>query len=397
MVRYNYGKSVESAMKKVAVVGVGQTKFGERSDASIREIAFEAFKEAVEDAGITPKEIDASVVCSATHYDKQRSPAGVIAEYLGLNPQPTFTVEAICASSGVGVRTAWAFVSSGLHDIVAVVGFQKMSELKSDEVQEVMGRSGDVMWESPFGTTMPAYFAMYAHAHMNKYGTSEEQLARVAVKNYSYGAKNPKAMFQKEISLQEALTSRTIASPLKRYDCCSNSDGAACIILANEEKAKKLTDTPVWVAGLGLASSPMMITGRGASLTSFGCAVEAGKQAYEMARVKPEDVDVAEVHDCFTITEVINYEDMGFCKRGEGGRFVEDGQTYLGGKIPVNVDGGLLAKGHPVGATGASQIRTIVQQLRGEAGKTQVKGAKVGLAHNLGGIGMYCAVTVLKA
>jgi len=383
-------------MKKVAIVGVGQTKFDRRPDASIREIAFEAFKEALEDAGIMRGEIEASLICSATHYDKQRTPAGVIAEYLGLNPQPTYNVEAVCASSGVGVRNAWALISSGLHDIVVVVGFQKMTELRSDEIQEVMGRSGDVMWESPFGPTMPAYFAMYANAHMSRYGTSEEQLAKVAVKNHFYGAKNPKAMFQKEITLEEVLKSRPIASPLKQFDCCANSDGAACIILASEEKARKITDTPVWVAGLGLGSSPMTLTSRGTLLTSFTCAVEAAKQAYKMAGITPTDVDVAEVHDCFSITEIINYEDLSFCERGQGGKFVEEGQTYIGGKIPVNVDGGLLAKGHPVGATGASQIRTLVQQLRGEAGETQVKGAEIALAHNLGGIGMYCAITILK-
>jgi acetyl-CoA C-acetyltransferase len=383
-------------MKKVAIVGVGQTKFGKRSDASIREIAFEAFKEAVEDAGIMRGEIDASIVCSATHYDKQRTPAGIIAEYLGLNPQPTFNVEAICASSGVGLRNAWALISSGLHDIVAIIGFQKMTELKSDEVQDVMGRAGDVMWESPFGPTMPAYFAMYANAHMNKYGTKEEQLAKVAVKNHFYGAKNPKAMFQKAVTAEDVLKSRPIASPLKQFDCCANSDGAACLILAREEKARKITDTPIWIAGLGLGSSPMSLTGRGTDLTSFGCAVEAARQAYKMAGITAADVNVAEVHDCFTITEIINYEDLGFCERGQGGKLVEEGQTYIGGKIPVNVDGGLLAKGHPVGATGASQIRTLVQQLRGEAGETQVKGAEIALAHNLGGIGMYCAVTILR-
>jgi len=383
-------------MREVAIVGAGQTKFDRRSDASIREIAFEAFKEAVEDAGIMRGEIDASIICSATHYDKQRTPAGIIAEYLGLNPQPTYNVEAVCASSGVGVRNAWALISSGLHDVVAVVGIQKMTELRSDEIQEVMGRSGDVMWESPFGPTMPAYFAMYANAHMNTYGTTEEQLAKVAVKNHFYGAKNPKAMFQKEITVEEVLKSRLIASPLKQFDCCANSDGAACIILADEERARKITDTPIWVVGLGLGSSPMTLTSRGTGLTSFSCAVEAAQQAYKMAGITPKDVDVAEVHDCFTITEIINYEDLGFCERGQGGRFVEDGQTYIGGKVPVNVDGGLLAKGHPVGATGASQIRTLVQQLRGEAGETQVKGAETALAHNLGGIGMYCAVTILK-
>ncbi|MCK5632041.1 thiolase domain-containing protein [Candidatus Bathyarchaeota archaeon] len=383
-------------MSKIAVIGVGQTKFSRRPDASIKEIAFEAFKEAVDDAQISAEDIQASIICSATHYDKQRTPAGVIAEYLGLNPQPTFNVEAVCASSGVGLRIGWSFISSGLHDVVAVVGFQKMTELSSAEVQEVMGRSGDVMWESPFGTTMPGYFALYARAHMQKYGTKPEQLAKVAVKNRFYATKNPKAMFQKEITVEDVLKSRMIASPLRRYDCCSNSDGAACLILAKEEFARKVTSNPVWVAGLGLASSPMTLTSRDTSLSSFNCTTEAANQAYKMAGVTPTDIDLAEVHDCFTITEIINYEDLGFCERGKGGPFAEEGQTYLGGKIPVNIDGGLLAKGHPVGATGASQIRTLVKQLRGDAGETQVNDAKIGLAHNLGGIGMYCAVTILK-
>src|SRR2546428_25584 len=278
-------------MSRIGIIGVGHSKFGKRSDASLRELAFEAYSSALDDADIESSKIDGSVVCSATHYDKQRSPAGVVAEYLGLNPQPTFNVEAACASSAVGLRTAWALVSSKLHDVVAVVGVQKMTELSSEEIQELMGRAGDVMWESPFGTTMPAYYAMYATAHMAKYGTTEEK----------------------------------------------------------------------------------------------------------MARVGPNDVDVAEVHDSFSITEILNYEDLGFAKPGGGTRLLEKEETELGGKIPVNTDGGLISKGHPVGATGASQLFALTKQLRGEAGSTQVDGAKIGLAQNIGGIGMYCSVTILRS
>lgn len=384
-------------MGKVAIIGVGHSKFGKRSDASLRELAFEAFSGAIDDAEIDPSKVDGSVVCSATHYDKQRSPAGVVAEYLGLNPEPTFNVEAACASSAVGLRTAWALVSSGLHDIVAVIGVQKMTELSSEEIQELMGRAGDVMWESPFGTTMPAYYAMYAQAHMSRYGTTEEDMALVTVKNRKYGSKNPNAMFQKPVTVEAVLKSRMVSSPLKLFDCCANADGSACFVVASPESAKKLSDKPVWVAGLGLASSPMALAGRKGPMTSFEVSKNAARAAYEMARMKPVDVDVAEVHDSFSITEILNYEDLGFAKPGHGATLLRKGETELGGSIPVNVDGGLLAKGHPVGATGASQIFTLVKQLRGEAGDLQVDGGKIGLAQNIGGIGMYAGVTLLKA
>jgi len=383
-------------MGRVGIIGVGHSRFGKRSDASLRELAFEAYREALDDAEIDTSDIDASLVCSATHYDKQRSPAGVVAEYLGLNPAPTFNVEAACASSAVGLRTAWALVNSRLHDIVAIVGVQKMTELSSDEIQELMGRAGDVMWESPFGTTMPAYYAMYANAHMARYGTTQEQMALVPVKNRKYGTKNPKAMFQKPVEIEEVLKSRMVSYPLKLYDCCANADGAACILVATRDKVQKLSDRPVWIAGLGLASSPMSLAGRTGPMTSFQVTKNAAKEAYKMARVLPRDVDIAEVHDSFSITEILNYEDLGFARPGTGAKLLEREETDLGGRIPVNIDGGLIAKGHPVGATGASQITALVRQLRGEAGDLQVDNAKVGLAQNIGGIGMYAAVTILR-
>ena len=383
-------------MGRVGIIGVGHSRFGKRSDASLRELAFEAYREALDDAEIDTSDIDASLVCSATHYDKQRSPAGVVAEYLGLNPAPTFNVEAACASSAVGLRTAWALVNSRLHDIVAIVGVQKMTELSSEEIQELMGRAGDVMWESPFGTTMPAYYAMYANAHMARYGTTQEQMALVPVKNRKYGTKNPKAMFQKPVEIEEVLKSRMVSYPLKLYDCCANADGAACILVASRNKVQKLSDRPVWIAGLGLASSPMSLAGRTGPMTSFQVTKNAAKEAYKMARVLPREVDIAEVHDSFSITEILNYEDLGFARPGTGAKLLEREETDLGGRIPVNIDGGLIAKGHPVGATGAGQITALVKQLRGEAGDLQVDNAKVGLAQNIGGIGMYAAVTILR-
>jgi len=270
-----------------------------------------------------------------------------------------------------------------------------MSELTSAESQERMLRGGDIMWESPFGAMMPAYYAMFARAHMNQYGTTEEQLAKVKVKSGKYSTMNPKAMYQKETTVDKVLKSRVITSPLKLFDCCANADGASCMILAGEDVAKKITDTPVWITGLGLASASMSLTGR-KTVSSLSCAVEAGKQAYGMADLKPDNIDVAEVHDCFTIAEIMAYEDLGFCRRGEGGKLIDDEETYIGGRIPVNVDGGLLSKGHPIGATGGSQIRTVVLQLRGEAGKTQVDGVETGLVHNIGGIGLYGSVIIFR-
>jgi acetyl-CoA C-acetyltransferase len=384
-------------MSRIGIVGVGHSKFGKRSDASLRELAFEAYSSALDDAEMDSSKIDGSVICSATHYDKQRSPAGVVAEYLGLNPQPTFNVEAACASSAVGLRTAWALVSSKLHDVVAVVGVQKMTELSSEEIQELMGRAGDVMWESPFGTTMPAYYAAYANAHMARYSTTEEQMALVSVKNRKYGSKNPNAMFQKPIALEDVLKSRMVSYPLKLYDCCANADGAACLIITNAEKARKISDRPVWISGLGLASSPMSLAGRKGPMTSFDATRIAARMAYEMANIKPYDVDVAEVHDSFSVTEIINYEDLGLARPGKGAKLLENQGTELGGRIPVNIDGGLISKGHPVGATGASQIFALVKQLRGEAGSVQVDGAKIGLAQNIGGIGMYASVVILRS
>jgi acetyl-CoA acetyltransferase len=228
---------------------------------------------------------------------------------------------------------------------------------------------------------------------MYEFGTTKEQMAMVAVKNHQYGAMNPKAMFQKEVTLDRCLASDKVAYPLNVFDCCANADGAACIIIANEKNAKKLSDTPIWLEGVGSASAQMSVLRR-PHLIGIPSTIEASKQAYEQAKVEPKDIQVAEVHDCFTIAEIMAYEDLGFCEKGQGGRFIEEKQSYIGGKLPVNVDGGLKAKGHPVGATGVSMTTEIVKQLRGEAGKRQVSDAEIGLIHNVGGIGQYCFVNV---
>jgi acetyl-CoA C-acetyltransferase len=386
-------------MGKVGIIGVGQSAFVRGYPGSIRELAFEGFKEAMQDAHISATDIDASVICSAPEYDKQRSPAGVFAEYLGLTPQPTFYLESLCSSSSTGLKVAYSLIKSGLHDVVAVVGFQKMSEISSAESQERMGRGADIQWESPFGTMMPAYYAMYATAHMAKYGTTPDDLARIRVKAATYGQINDKAVYRKPVTFDmfsdpESPMSSPVASPLRVGDCCANADGSSCVLVASEEKAKILSKKPVWILGLGAASTTVNLTGRDL-FTGLTVGQEAGEQAYKMAGVTPKDIDVAEVHDCFTIAELMAYENLGFAKPGEGKNLIGNKETYKEGSIPVNVDGGLLSKGHPIGATGGSQIRTIVLQLRGEAGDMQVKNPEIGLVHNIGGVGLYGNVTIL--
>jgi acetyl-CoA C-acetyltransferase len=386
-------------MGKVGIIGVGQSAFVRGYPGSIRELAFEGFRECMLDANITTKDIDASVICSAPEYDKQRSPAGVFAEYFGLTPQPTFYVESLCSSSSMGVRLAYSLVKSGLHDVVAVVGFQKMSEISSAESQERMGRGADIQWESPFGTMMPAYYAMYARAHMAKYGTTSDDLALIRVKAATYGQINEKAVYRKPVTFEmfsdpESPMSNPVASPLRVGDCCANADGSSCIIVASEEKAKTLCKKPVWILGLGAASTAVNMAGR-ELFTGLTVGEQAGEQAYKMAGITPKDIDVAEVHDCFTIAEMMAYENLGFAKPGEGKDLIKSKETYKEGSIPVNVDGGLLSKGHPIGATGGSQIRTIVLQLRGDAGEMQVKDPEIGLVHNIGGVGLYGNVTIL--
>ena len=386
-------------MEKVAIIGVGQSAFVRGYPGSIRELAFEGFKEAVEDAKVSVGDIDASVICSAPEYDKQRSPSGVFAEYLGLIPQPTCYLESLCSSTSTGLRMAYSLVKSGLHDVVAVLGFQKMSEISSAESQERMGRGADIQWESPFGTMMPAYYAMFAKAHMEKYGTTLDDMALIRVKAATYGPINEKALFRKPVTLEmftdpAHFMSGPVASPLRVGDCCANADGSSCLIVASEEKAKALSKKPVWILGLGAASASVNMAGRDL-FTGLAVARQASEQAYKMAGVTPKDIDVAEVHDCFTISEILAYEDLGFAKPGEGRELVKSKETYKEGNIPVNVDGGLLSKGHPIGATGGSQIRTIVLQLRGDAGEMQVKDPGVGLVHNIGGVGLYGNVTIL--
>ena len=383
-------------MRRVAIVGIGHGKFGVRSDASLRELAFEAVKACVEDAGVPLKEVDSMVTgIAGDEFSIALQPSAQVHDYIGFHPKPNFRVEGACATGSMAVRTGWMNVASGLADFVLVVGVEKMTEVPTSMATDIMGRGGDATWEYPFGTTFPGYYAMIANAHMAEFGTTEEQLAAVAVKNHYYGSLNPYAHMQKPITLDKALTSFTVARPLKLFDCSLITDGAAAVLLASEEKAKAVSKKPVWIEGLGLATDTMRIGDR-KSLTSILSTREAAKVAYKMAGVGPSDIDVATVHDCFTIAEIVAYEDLGFCEKGEGGKLIQAKETYAGGKIPVNVDGGLKSKGHPLGATGVSMAVEMTKQLRGEAGERQVKNAAVGLSHNVGGTGQVVAVHIFR-
>jgi acetyl-CoA C-acetyltransferase len=380
--------------EKIGIVGVGHAKFGKRADATIRELSYEAAIPALEDAGNCADEVDAVVVgVAGDEFACQSSSGAVINDYVGMAGKPMFRVEAACATGSAAVRTAWALIQSKLAHVVLVIGAETMTQVSSARATELMAKAGETRWEYPLGTTFASYYALMATAHMHKYGTTREQLSMVAVKNHRYGASNPYAHLQKEVSLKEAMKSVMICYPLNLYDCCPISDGAAAVVMANEEKARKLNDTPVWLTALGASSDKMMIAER-QDLTSLLASRLAAEQAYRMANLTPTDVDVALVHDCFTIAEIMAYEDLGFCKKGEGGKFIQEGQTYLGGRIPVNIDGGLKAKGHPLAATGISMTVEAVRQLRGEAGSRQVSKAEVALSHNIGETGQYCFVHI---
>ncbi len=381
--------------RRVAVVGIGHSIFGDRRDANLPELAFEAIKPAVQDAGITQKDVGFVAVGTAGGWYEEFLPAVVISEYAGLTGAGLIRCEAACASGSSAVTTAYQAVANGQTDIAMAVGIEKMTEVDILTSVELIGRAGYYLWEfHNFGMTFPAYYALHATAHMKKYGTTEEDLAKVAVKNHKYGAMNKYAHFQRAIKVEDVLSSRVIAWPLKIFDCCPVSDGAAAVVLASEDKAKELSDTPIWIKGLGVSSGTANISKR-EEYSSLQSATIAAERAYTSAKIKPGQVDVATVHDCFTIAELLAYEDLGFCGRGEAPKMIREGQTEIGGKIPVNVDGGLKAKGHPIGATGVSMAAEATRQLRGDAGQRQVP-VKHGnaLTHNIGGTGHYAYVTV---
>ncbi|MGD0160412.1 MAG: thiolase domain-containing protein [Candidatus Bathyarchaeia archaeon] len=382
----------------VSIVSVGLSKFGKLEGLYAREIFAEAAKEAFDRCPkLDPKkDIEALFVGHmGESYEHQGHTGATMADWIGLGHVPATRTEAACASSGVALRTAICAVRSGLSDVVMVGGVEKMTHLPTAEVTEYLAMASDFPFEQWNGMTFPGLYALMATAHMHEYGTTERHLAMIAVKNHYHGSLNPKAHMQKEITLETALSSRPVAWPLKLYDCSLITDGASCLILTKPELARKFTDTWVDIVGSGQASDTIGLYER-KSLTSIEAAKVAAGKAYEMAQITPGELDVAEVHDCFTIAELIAYEDLGFCKPGQGKTLVENVETKLGGRLPVNTSGGLKAKGHPVGATGTAQAYEIYLQLTGQAEKRQVKDATIGLTHNVGGSGATATVHVYR-
>jgi acetyl-CoA acetyltransferase len=382
----------------VSIVSAGLSKFGKLEGLYAREIFAQAAKEAYDRCPkLDPKkDIKALFVGHmGESYEHQGHTGATMADWAGLLHVPAVRNEAACGSSGAAIRSGIYAVLSGLADVVMVGGVEKMTHRTTAEVTEYLAMASDFPFEQWNGITFPGLFALMATAHMHQYGTTEKDLAMVAVKNHYHGSMNPKAHMQKAITLEQALSSRVVAWPLKLYDCSLITDGASCLILTKPELARRFTDIPVHIIGSGQASDTIGLYER-ESFTSLAAARIAAKQAYEMANVKPEDVDLAEVHDCFTIAEIIAYEDLGFCKPGGGGELVESEETKLGGRIPVNTSGGLKSKGHPVGATGTGQAYEIYLQLTGQAEKRQVKDAEVGLTHNVGGSGATAVVHVYR-
>jgi len=381
-------------MREVAIVGVGMTPFGELWDRSLRNLLADAGRAALEDAGID--RVDSLLVGNMTAgmFVGQEHVGAMAADAMGLLGVPAARVESACASGAAALRLGFFEVASGAADLVMVCGVEKMNDVT--DATDALAAASDREYEAYYGATFPSLYAMMARAHMEKYGTTIEQLNLVSIKAHRLGAKNPLAQFRREVTMKDVENSPMVAEPLRVMHCSPVTDGAAAVILCPLEKAKDFNAHPVKIAGIGAATASLALHDR-TDLCSLEAVRLAGQRAYEMAGKKPEDIDVAEVHDCFAIAEIMNIEALGFVPEGKGGPAVEAGETDLGGRIPVNMSGGLKSKGHPVGATGVAQVVEIYHQLRGESGERQVDGAKVGLAQNMGGTGASSVVHILEA
>jgi acetyl-CoA C-acetyltransferase len=406
--------------RPVSVVGVGMTRFHHKihADKQGREMFVEAALEAAEsvDNGFSFNEVDSLFLgCfSSDMFEKQAHISALMADWIGINPKPAYRIEAACASSGAAINLGVYAIASGQYDVVLVGGVEKMRTLGTTAVTDTLAMAADASYEVGMGFTFPGLYAAIANAHFKKYGSNWEQLASISIKNHENGALNPKAQYQetimqiaeklgarKEISFKnemEFLDSKLnpmVASPLRLFDCCPISDGAAVIILAADNIAKKYTDTPVKIDGIGQASDTLALHDR-INITSLGATRLAAKQAYQNAGLQVSDIDFACVHDCFTCAEMIATEDLGFFSAGQGGKAASEGRTRLDGDIPINTDGGLKAKGHPVGATGTAMVVEVFKQLRGEAGEHQLSDANIGLAQNVGGAGATVTVQIFR-
>ncbi len=412
--------------RNVAIIGAGMSKFGQHFPVKRNaDLWVDAWLEAVKsvDNGITPKDVDACYVGNFTAdlFNHQGHLGPIMAGLVGLNPKPAPRFEGACASSGIALRQAILGVASGVHDVIAVCGVETMTEVPTVLVTDALAAAADTTYEYPAGATFPGLYAALASAHFKEYGTQPEDLMRIAIKNHENGKENPFAQMQQtiaelmaskkkkmeaegqkcdwkdELDYLKSSSNPYIASPLRLFDCSLITDGAACVFVAAADVAKKYTDTPIYIAGTGQGSAEMSLHNR-STLTSFVATKEAARQAYEMSGFKPKDIQIAEVHDCFTIAELLAMEDLGFYEKGKAAKAVKDGESKRNGAKPINTSGGLKAKGHPVGATGAAQAVEIFKQMRGRAErKRQVKGSiEKALAHNLGGSGGTCVVTVFK-
>jgi len=382
-------------MREVAVIGIGMTKWGELWKKSLRDIYVETALMAIDDAGVD--RIDSMYIGSMSSgiFVGQEHIASLLADYLGCTPVPSTRVETACASGGLALRLGFMEVASGMSDVVLVSGVEKMTDVGGDQATYALGTAADQEYECYHGITFPGLYALIAVAHMAKYGTTRKQLAEVAVKNHRNGAKNPLAQFPFEVTAEAVMNSVKIADPLRILDCSPITDGAAAAIICPVDMAKKINKQVIKVIGSGHATDSIAISQR-SDMTWLEATYRAGKSAYEMARKKPSDIDLFEVHDCFTIAELCVMEALGIVEQGKSGEAVEKGRTAIDGDIPVNPSGGLKSKGHPVGATGIAQVVEIVKQLRGESGERQVKGARVGLSQNMGGSGASTVVHVFE-
>ncbi len=371
-------------MRKVYVVGGGIIKFGKFPDRGIRKMAEEVLFNLFKDTGAKPSDVESAYVGSQnTACDDTLMMVGQIAlEQAGIVGIPVTNCTNACGSGSNAVHQAWLAIQSGLYDVTLALGIEKMSNPLLPQAM-MAGRlgGGDSEIEGVFGLFAPGIFGMIAKRHMEEYGTTREQMAKVAVKNRFNASLNPTAQYQTPTTIEEVLSSKVVADPLTVLECSPISDGAAAVLLASEDAVKRFSGKPVEIIASVQVSGTYSIT----DLLNVDTTRRAAKKAYEMAGVGPEDIDLAEVHDCFSIAEIVHYEELGFCKKGEGGRFIDSGAPFLGGKKPVNTSGGLIAKGHPLAATGVAQIVEILYQLRGQAGKRQVENARIGLTHNGGG------------
>ncbi|WNY28951.1 Acetyl-CoA acetyltransferase [Methanimicrococcus stummii] len=387
-------------MREVAIVGAKTTEFGELWEQSLRDIVVEAGVGAIEDAGISGEDIDMMYVgnMSGGKFIEQEHLGALIADYSGLakglNVAST-RVEAACASGGLALRQAIQAVASGYSNVAIAAGAEKMTDIDGSGVTDALAAAADREWEGIQGATFPGIYAMIARMHMEKYGTTSEQLAAVAVKNHANGINNPIAQFKSKLTIEQVLKSIMVSDPLHILDCSPVSDGAAAVIVVPADEAHKYTDTPIYIKASAQASDTIALHDR-RDITTLDASVAAGKRAYEMAGLAPKDIDFVEVHDCFTIAEICAIEDLGFFEKGQGGPASLAGETALNAKISVNPSGGLKSTGHPVGATGVKQAVEAVHQLRGEAGKRQVDGAKYGMTHNVGGSGATAVVHIFS-